>query len=120
MCVSAFWGFSPMSDFFSELTADLAGASSSYSQLPVMHNFWSLVLLFMLTLTLVSVLSWIWLMRRQQKSGESLFAESEDAFVKERFQVFPEEQPEEIELWRSRLEYLYLDVPAVDPRGSED
>ena len=59
-------------------------------------------------------------MRRQQKTSGMLFSESEKPLFKEDFQVFAEQQPEEIELWRSRLEYLYLDVPAVDPRGADD
>jgi len=84
------------------------------------HNGWLDLLAFLLTMGLVAVFTWLLTGRyRSQQIQEPIRISHPELSPAMPMRSEEKAASEEIELWRSRLEYLYLDVPAVDPRGPE-
>jgi cyanate permease len=89
--------------------------STSTPVVAATQNGWLEFFAFCLTMGLVALFTWLLTGRYHRSTSPplSLHPELEPA-------ASAQTEVEEIELWRSRLEYLYLDVPAVDPRSPED
>lgn len=94
----------------------LDSLSTQAASVPAFPHLWTSLLAFVLSMGLVVLLTWILTGHsRREKRQES----NELVIMVELVEQPAMESNEEIELWRSRLEHLYLDVPAVDPRTED-
>ncbi|PIQ28336.1 hypothetical protein COW36_04120 [bacterium (Candidatus Blackallbacteria) CG17_big_fil_post_rev_8_21_14_2_50_48_46] len=95
-------------------------ASQTLSSTPAGHTGWLNFFAFLITMSLVA--GFTWLITGRYRKQETIIEIYEDDLpaIEQKANILPQTANEEIELWRSRLEHLYLDVPAVDPRQSED
>lgn len=95
----------------------LDSLSSQAATAPVFAHLWTSLLAFMLSMGLVALLTWI--LTGRTRLQQEVHQEPEEIVITVELIEQPLQQAEETELWRSRLEHLYLDVPAVDPRKED-